>query len=36
VHQRDALRPQVIDEQLGQPRVVVDQQDPHDTSLRQR
>ena len=36
VHQRHALRSQVLVEQLGEPHVVVDQEDPHDTSLRHR
>jgi hypothetical protein len=36
VDQHHALRSQVVVEQLGQPRVVVDQQDPHDGSLRHR
>jgi hypothetical protein len=36
MHQRHALRPQVVVEQLGEPRVIVDQEDPHDASLRHR
>ena len=36
VDERHALRLEVVVEQLGEPRVVVDQQDPHVVILRQR